>query len=279
MRLKSLMPLSISILLISIVVLIYNYFQTGDFFLKDIDLKGGTSITIETNNPINSKELELKINEKFGSAIIASLKTSTGYGAKIEVEKNVNSDEVISTVKSLGINVISFSVESIGSSLGEIFFQQLVYVLIVAFVLMSIVIFLIYRNPISSFGIVFAVLGNTLTTLAFTSLLGIKISFAGLAGLLMLIGYTVDTNIVLTNKVVRTTPEVFSSQYKKAFVTGVTLIATITLTMLAVFFLSTSKLLTNISSILIIGFLTDLPYTWIFNAAVLEWWIKRKYKV
>jgi preprotein translocase subunit SecF len=275
---RQLISLPITLFILSVAILLYNFYTTGEFFLRDIDLKGGTLITIETSKPVDTKLLENRLSKEYGSVLISSLKTSTGYGANIEVSENVNADNVISSIKNLGVDVISFSVESIGSSLGELFFSQLVYVLTVGFVLMSIVIFIIYRNPVSSFAIVFASLSNILATLAFTSLIGIKISFAGLAGLLMLIAYTVDTNIVLTSKVIRSDPEEFPKKYKRAFITGITLIITITITMIVVYFLSTSKLLTNIASILVIGFITDLPFTWIFNANVLEWWIRRKYK-
>src|SRR3972149_4939134 len=116
---------------------------------------------------------------------------------------------------------------------------------------MSIVIYFIYRNFVSSFGIVLASFANIVTTLAMTSLLGIRISFAGFAGLLMLIAYTVDTNIVLTTKVLKSTPAEFKKQYKKALITGVTLIATIALTMFIVQLISTSTLLVNIAQVLV----------------------------
>jgi len=264
------------IFLISIVILIYNFSSTGDFILRDIDLKGGTLISIETVAPVDSVIIENFLIEKYGSALVSSIQTATGYGVDIQVERDVNVDEIIKSVKGLGIQVKSFSSESIGSFLGNLFFEQVVYILAVGFTLMSIVIFLVYRSPVTSFGIVFASLANILTTLAITSLLGIKISFAGFAALLMLIAYTVDTNIVLTNKVLKSLPENFKSQYRKALSTGLTLIVTITLTMLAVLLLSPSKLLVNVSQILIVGFIFDLPYTWVFNSAVLEWWVNRK---
>ncbi len=278
MQLKKLIPIPIILLALSVFIISHNYVTTKDFIIRDIDLKGGTLITIDTDKQFDTKFLENELSKRFGSVIISSLKSSTGYGLSIQLEANVNSTDVLNHVKNLGINVKEFSVESIGSSFGEALFSQLMLILTISFALMSFIIFIIYRNLISSLAMVFAVLGNIITTLAITSFLGIKISFAGLAGLLMLIGYSVDTNILLTHKVSRSTKEEFYKNYKKAFITGVTLISTITLTMLAIYFLSTSKLLTNIASILIIGFLSDLPYTWIFNAAILELWVYRRFE-
>jgi len=269
----------IIIFFLSLAVLVYNFLKTGDFILRDIDLKGGTLIIIETPNLLDTTEVEQTLLDKYGSIFISNIQATTGYGIEIQVEKEVNVNDIITELKNLGIVVNSFSSESIGSFLGNLFFEQVVYILSVGFLLMSVIIFIIYKNPITSFGIVFASLANILTTLAITSLLGIKISFAGFAALLMLIAYTVDTNIVLTTRVLKTTPENYRSQYRKALSTGITLISTITLTMLVVLLLTPSKLLLNVSQVLVIGFIFDLPYTWIFNSAMLEWWINRRYRL
>lgn len=270
----------IVIFLISLAILVNNFIRTGDFILRDLDLKGGTVIDIETPSPISdTTTVERMLSEKYGSAFVSNVRATAGYGIEVQVDKDVNVNDVVKNLKSSGVVINSFSSESIGSFLGNLFFEQVVSILFVGFVFMSIVIFMIYRSPITSFGIVFASLANILTTLAITSLLGIKISFAGFAALLMLIAYTVDTNIVLTNRVLRSTPENFRHQYKKALSTGLTLIATITFTMLVILLFSPSKLLQNVSQILIVGFLFDLPYTWIFNSSMLKWWIESRHRL
>lgn len=277
-ELRYLIFIPIALFAFSAGVLFWNYTQTGDFIIKDVDLKGGTLVTVNSPEPIDVKLVESKIAENFESAIVSGLRTSTGYGVSIQVENGTRASEIVDIVKETGVEVTDFSEETIGPTLGNIFFEQVRNTLIIAFIMMSVVIFVIYRNIISSFGIVFASLANILTTLALTSLLGIEISFAGFAGLLMLIAFTVDTNIVLTSKVVAHGTENFRTRYNKALVTGVTLIATITATMFVVLFLSTSKLLINIAEVLVIGFLSDLVYTWILNAGLLEISFKRKMK-
>ena len=278
-KLKKLLPIPIILFLFSVSVLFVNYFRTGDFILRDVDLKGGTLVTIESSVPIDAKNLEKILEQKYGSVFLSSLRTTTGYGVSVEVSENVDATDVINDIQASGVSVVSHTVETIGPQLGNLFLIQIRNILIIAFVLMSVVIFIVYRNFISSIGIVFASLANIITTLAITSLLGIKISFAGFAGLLMLIAYTVDTNIVLTSKILGMGTEDFRSRYKKALTTGATLIATITITMFLILLLSSSKLLVNIGEILVVGFLSDLPYTWIFNASLLEMWFGRRQKL
>ena len=274
--LRKLLPIPIIIFAIAVSILLWNFIRTGDFVLLDVDLKGGTLVTIETDVPVDTILIEDHLGVKYGSVIASGLRTSTGFGANIEIPAAANATELISDLAGLGIVTKAFSIESVGPALGSLFLQQVRDVLIAAFILMSIVIFIVYRKLVSSFAIVFAALSNILTTLAVTSLLGIKISFAGFAGLLMLIAYTVDTNIVLTTKVLHTTPEEFKRKYRLALITGLTLIATISITMSSVLLLSTSKLLVNVAEVLVVGFVSDLPFTWVLNAGLLESYVNRR---
>lgn len=276
LQLKHLMFVPIALFALSAGILFWNYTQTGDFIIKDVDLKGGTLVTINSPEQIDARMLEERIVQEFGSGIVSGLRTSTGYGATIQIEEGTPASEVVAIAEETGIEVTDYTEETIGPALGNLFFEQVRNTLIIAFVLMSVVIFVIYRNVVSSFGIVFATMANIITTLAITSVLGIQISFAGFAGLLMLIAFTVDTNIVLTSKVVAKGIEGFRARYNKAFVTGVTIVATIAATMAVVLLLSTSKLLVNIAQVLVIGFLADLVYTWILNARLLEIYFNRK---
>lgn len=273
---KKLLAIPVVVFIFSISVLLYNFYHTGNFFLLSIDLRGGTLITLQSNSPINTNLIQSTLGTKYGSILVSGLTTTNGYGANIEVGANQDTTSILSALSGAGIPTTSVTIESVGPELGSLFLQQVTNVLAVAFVLMSIVIFIVYRRLVSSFAIVFAALSNILTTLAVSSLLGIEISFAGFAGLLMLIAYTVDTNIVLTTKVLRTTPEEFKKKYRLALTTGLTLIATITITMTAVVFLSASTLLVNVAQVLVIGFLSDLPFTWIMNAGLLEMHVYRR---
>jgi preprotein translocase subunit SecF len=275
---KKLMFVPIAILAFSAFVILSNKASTGEYIVKDVDLKGGTLITLDTQSPVDARAIEDSLSEKYGSAFVSGLRTSTGYGAKIEIDQSVDAEAVVEDVKSMGVDVTNFSIESIKPALGALFFDQMVKILLVAFGLMSAVIFMIYRNAVSSFGIIFSTGANMVSAIAIANFLGIPMSFAGFAGLLMLIAFTTDTNIVLTTKVLGTGTEDFKKRYRKALITGLTMSLTITAAMLIVPFFTTSKLLINIANILVIGFLVDLIYTWIFNAGLLKMWHERRYK-
>ena len=276
MKLKNLIFIPIILLVFSIFILYQNKQAEGSWIKKDIDLKGGVLVTIESSQKIDAKQVESILAQKYGSVIVSSLRTSTGYGATIEADISVQLEDIIDTLKESNIPINSYSAEIIGPALGEAFFNQVRNVLIIGFGLMAIMIFFVYKNPIPSFSMVFAVAGDILAALAITSLFGVEIGFAGFVSLLMFIAYAVDTNIVLTSSVLKIKKEDFKKEYKRSFKTGLTMTSAVVLTMSVVLILSTSKLLTNIASVLLVGFLADIIFTWIFNAGLLQYYIERR---
>lgn len=276
MKLKNFIFIPIILLVFSIFILYQNKQAEGSWIKKDIDLKGGVLVTIESSQKIDAKQVESILTQKYGSVIVSSLRTSTGHGATIEADISVKLEDIIDTLKESNIPINSYSAEIIGPALGEAFFNQVRNVLIIGFCLMAVMIFFVYKNPIPSFSMVFAVAGDILAALAITSLFGVEIGFAGFVSLLMFIAYAVDTNIVLTSSVLKIRKEDFEKEYKRAFKTGLTMTSAVVLTMSVVLILSTSKLLTNIASVLLVGFLADIIFTWIFNAGLLQYYIERR---
>lgn len=270
MKIKKLIFLPILLFLLSVFALYQNKQNEDSFIKKDIDLKGGILITIESDQKLDAKQIETILSDKYGSVIISSLRTTSGYGATIEMEHGTEVEDVINILENSGVIINSYSVEIIGPSLGILFFNQVRNVLIIGFILMAIMIFFIYKNPVPSISMVFAVGGDIIAALALTSLFGISIGFAGFVSLLMFIAYAVDTNIVLTSSVIDVKKEDFEKEYKRALKTGMTITSAIMLTMIVVLFLSSSKLLTNIASVLLAGFFADVIFTWIMNAGILE---------
>ena len=276
MKIKNLIFIPIILFIFSVFILYQNKQNEGSWIKKDIDLRGGLLVTIESSQKIDAKQIENILTQKYGSVIVSSLRTSTGYGATIEADISVQLEDIINTLKESNISINSYSAEVIGPSLGKEFFNQVRNILIIGFCLMAIMIFFVYKNPLPSFSMVFAVAGDILAALAITSLFGVEIGFAGFVSLLMFIAYAVDTNIVLTSSVLKIKKEEFKQEYKNALKTGLTMTSSVILTMAVVLILSTSKLLTNIASVLLVGFAADIIFTWIFNAGLLQYYIERR---
>ncbi len=79
--------------------------------------------------------------------------------------------------------------------------MQAVIAVIIAFIGMAATVFIIFRNPVPSAAIVMAAFSDIVVAMALMNVFGVELTFGTLAALLMLIGYSVDTDILLTTKV------------------------------------------------------------------------------
>jgi preprotein translocase subunit SecF len=270
LKLAKLLPIPLILLAISLFGIYQVYSKTGDFFLKDVDLKGGTSITLIFNKSVDMKELESILKQKIDNFILSSSKTSEGFtSVKILAEKNIQAQEVISLLNLRNLYPIEYSVQFVGPELGSMFFSQVATLLAIAYILLFITNLFIYKNPVIGFTIILSSLANIIAVFGIMNLLNQKISFAGFSSMLMLIAFAIDTNVILATKVLSREEE-FYEQYKKGLITGATINAGLIISMLIVLFLTNSSFLINIAKIQIIGFIADLINTWILNAALIE---------
>ena len=239
----------------------------------DIDLRGGTQISFESDSPLDEQNIENILSQFDANVRIA--RGISIYTALIEVSSDVNSDEVIDVLKNNGYSA-DFSVSSITPSLGESFFQQAQLILAFAFLFMAITVFIIFRVGLPSFYVVLASFADIVETLAISQFLGIKLSLATFAALLLLIGYSVDTDILLTSRVLRTAEGDIKSKIKGAMKTGLTMIGATAAALLALFVISASSVITQIASVLLIGLVLDVFNTWVTNANLLRWYVERR---
>ena len=199
---KLLLIVPMAFLIVSIGALINQYNTTGDFFLKSIDLKGGTIITVNTNASLDREMVESTLSG-VGSFNVRETRSLEGYGTIIQTGSEVDTDDVLSTLEASGIDVSDVSIESIGPSLGASFWVQAQLGMITAFIFMGIIVFFIFRTFVPSFAVIISAVADILMTLGFMQILGIELSLAGFAAILMLIGYSVDTDIMLTHRLLK----------------------------------------------------------------------------
>jgi len=270
-RIARLLPIPLAMLVISLFGIYQVYSRSGNIFLRDIDLKGGTSLTLIFNTSIDITDLEQVLKQKIDNFIISVSKTSEGFtSVNVLTEKSIEVNETISLLNSKGFYPAEYSIQFVGPELGSAFFSQVASLLIIAYVLLFIVNLFIYKNPIVGFTIILSSLTNIVVVFGIMNLLNQKISFAGFSSLLMLIAFAIDTNVILATKVLFAPKEEFYEQYKKSLITGITINANLVISMLIVLYLTNSSFLINIAQIQIIGFLADIVNTWILNASLIE---------
>ena len=165
-----------------------------------------------------------------------------------------------------------------GSSLGENFFKQTSIALVIAFLLMGLVVLIYFRTIIPSLAVILSAASDIVITLAIVNLLGMKLSTAGIAGFLLLIGYSVDTDILLTTKVLKTKTGNIMDKVMVAMKTGLKMSITTIFAVIAALMFSLSVEIKQIMTIVLIGLLIDLINTWIQNVGLLRWYLEKKSK-
>ncbi len=261
----------------------FVFYQThGDFIYKDTSLTGGTTVTIsESLNIVNlEKAIEGKL-EEINIREIYDLITSEQKAVIIETKsEGVYTKEILEDYLGYELTTENSSFEFTGSTLSESFYKQLLIAILVAFLFMAIVVFIIFRTFVPSSAVIISALADILMTLVLVNILGIKMSTAGIVAFLMLIGYSVDTDILLTTRILKRSDGSLNERIFGAFKTGITM----TLTSLLAFSIalllvkSFSIVLAQILTILVIGLGFDILNTWITNVSILKWYVNKKKK-
>jgi preprotein translocase subunit SecF len=264
------------ILLAGAALLVMNFTQTGEWFQRSIELRGGTLVSITTDSPTDLAVLESELSGQFGDVIVRELRSFSGYGLTVQADAGVDVDSLKSALGDLGVDTSDMSIETVGSSLGESFWQQAQLSIIAAFILMGMIVFIIFRTFVPSVAVIMAALSDIIVTLALMQVFSIEISMASFAALLMLIGYSIDTDILLTTRVIKNREGSLQERTWGAFKTGMTMTLTTLSVMAAVILTTTSAVLFAIASVLFLGLAVDIINTWLMNASIIRWYAERK---
>ncbi len=268
------------LLLVSLIYLGIFYSQNGDLINRYVSLKGGTTITLLGG--IDSAEIEAIVSEKIPDAGFRSLSDlRTGKNIALVIESAMDPEEMkIIVEEAVGYELTdeNSSIEFTGPTLSANFYKQLIIALIISFILMSIVIFIMFRTFIPSVAVIFAAFSDIVMPLALIDYLGIKISAAGIAAFLMLVGYSVDTDILLTTRALKKAEGTLNMRIYGAFKTGIFMTTTALAAVLPAFFVVTGlpDSFRQIFLILSLGLGADIINTWFTNTGIIKWYCDRK---
>ncbi|MBI3190909.1 hypothetical protein HYZ41_04380 [archaeon] len=266
---KLLMWATIAFLLLSVGLLVNNTMTTGSFLKKDIDLSGGKTITVQ----VDSVDIS-KIKEAFP---YANIRLTTGVTNNLIIEIPFDRDEM-DVIEKLP-SVVKFygepGLRTVGPALGDIFFQQAMTAMIVAFILMAITVFILFRSFVPSLIVLLAAATDIIGTMGVLAIIDAQLSLPIIGALLALIGYSVGTDILLTAELLKNKHENYSEGVVKAAKTGITLTGTALVALICMFFISGSSVIQQIALVMFIGLVIDIPATWITNAGVLRLWLER----
>lgn len=265
---KQLVIIPLVILAISLVLLVLNMAATGMPVTPGIDFSGGTAVTIFS---ADSRE---QIQSTFA-----------GYPL-IDVSEGVNDGKFLKfgsmdDVQYKDLTTLIYqkypdaSINQIGETFGKTLQSQAVLAIIFSFIGMAVVIFIAFRTFVPAVAVVLSAFADMAMTAAAMNVVGISLSLGTVAALLILIGYSVDSDILLTNRVLKRQGNL-NDKLKGAFNTGIIMTTTTLAAIGAMFVVSwfgSVQILTEISAVLLIGLVFDVMNTWLTNVGILKWYV------
>lgn len=277
---KVLLAVAVIISLACLAVIITNYATTGELFKKGVSLKGGSVITVQLYSPPPVAEMQSSLRGLTSEDLsVRKFSSATGTALGVIVETSLQNVSSIVAYVEDNYQVETINVETVGPQLGESFFRQLIIAVIIAFALMAAVIFAYFRSPLPSSYVILSAVVDILFPLAMVILLDIRVSAAGIAAFLMLIGYSVDTDILLTTRVLKRTGGSVSERIYSAFSTGTIMTLTAMAATGIAYITTPSEILKQITMILFFGLVADLWSTWMQNAGLLKLYVEKKERV
>lgn len=277
---KLLMILPVLLLVLALMQIGVQYSTSGDFVNKGISLKGGSTITITKELSISPSELEESLQQQFPGITVRTL-SSAGKTTGLAVDSALQDAKEIGALvsaltDSFGLQKADYSVEVVGSSLGDNFFKQMLIALVFSFLLMGLMVILYFRVFITSLMVILAAFCDIVITLAIFNLTGMKLHPAGIAAFLMLIGYSVDGEVVISSRLIKRNDGTELERIYGALKTGWTMTQTTLVAVIVALIFVQSEIVKQIMLILLIGLVVDTIVTWIQNVGILRWHLEKK---
>jgi preprotein translocase subunit SecF len=268
-------------------------FPESDITLREIsDLGKQQGITIEAITPDNSRESL----DTLAQQIYAALPEIPTVAARASTEitgPSLGESFFKQTLKAVLIAFVSMGlvvflyfgdklqhkIETTTLSIAEaafIWYADGPIMIILAVLGAAALLFLYIKYSIPSTAVILAAFSTITFTIAVVDLMEMRISTAGIAAFLMLIGYSVDTDILLSTRVLKSSVGTVYERIVGTIKTGVTMTGTTFVACLIALIFAQSAVIREIMTIIAIGIIADVFYTWVQNSGILRMYLESK---
>lgn len=247
----------------------YSYTQDGEFVSKGMDFEGGAEIQVQVTDDTTTDQIQQLFSQDYPDVNVRLL--GQEWMLIETTDTNVTRDEVESILSTNNIGYTGNpSINTQGGAVGEGFLREAQIGVIIAFLIMSSVVFIAFRLVVPSLAVIGSIVLNMLFAIAGMNILGIDLTLSSLAALLMLIGYSVDTDIILSTRVLREQSRELKVRVKDSITTGATMTIAAIVAFSILFVVSTSQTMNQLAAVILLGLVADLPATWTGNAIIMK---------
>lgn len=263
---RQLAAIPLVLLAIALLVIAGTFVVTGSPAHLGIDFTGGTELQIETT--ASSDEIEAAFDTE-----VDSVQPIRGQANEFIVTfQSDETAEIEAEATDAGFEVTSIATTS--AAFGADTQMQAILGVGIAFIAMSLLVAIIFRTFVPSVAIIASAFSDIMIPIALMNLFDIQLTLGTVAALLMLIGYSIDSDLLLNNHILRRRGDFYESTYR-AMRTGITMtttaiIAMIVMTLVAMWF--QIPLLPAVGIVLVFGLTADLMNTYLLNVSLLRWY-------
>ncbi|VVB99977.1 Protein-export membrane protein SecF [uncultured archaeon] len=224
-----------------------NLNSISDSLFALAGVKNASAAGIENLNTLNSQTLDAyrAVYNNYKDSISASINKYADYS--------------------------SLSVQSVSPALSAHFIDNAIRVSIFAAILSTIFVFIFFRTLVPSLAVITGAVSDVVIALGAMGLFGIPLTLASFAALLMLLGFSLDTDILLTMRMLKRSGDPRQKAFD-AMKTGLTMSATAFFSFLILYLVSLYthiSIYSEISMVALAGLFADMFATWGINAVTL----------
>ena len=254
------------IIFLGIGYILYKVFFVGKLFEESVSIKGGYIITIPKYNLTKQDYVSLlsSLNYEY------SIQETTDFFIIQTSNKNV-STFLNELEKRYGINTKSISIQEFNSSIGKYIFNQFYTLVTIAIFLVSTSIAIIYRKKEIFLTIFLSIVFDLLMVAIVLSLLQYPVSYMSLLGMLLIVGFAIDNNVVLATNMIKEREKSFAERAKMSLRVGILMeLFVIYLALAALIFVDVTEI-KEFALTLLIGNMADMIYYIFFNLSLFKY--------
>lgn len=276
--LKQMIIIPAIFLLLSLSILGYTFLTTGSPVELGVEFKGGTAIIFD------SAKTPDELKAEFQGYPVTQAREYGGQERKLVQFGTMTESVHEELTKKINSEYSNVEIKQMGEVVSKPLQEQAVRAIILSFLGMAIVVYIIFRTFVPSFAVVISAFADIAFAAAMMNVFGVVLSLGTVAGLLMLIGYSVDTDILLTTRLLKRKGEL-NDKIKGAMKTGLTMTMTTLAALVALYLVSSGSyiissftridIIRDISMVLIFGLIADIVNTWTTNLGILKWYMEK----
>jgi Preprotein translocase subunit SecF len=197
----------------------------------------------------------------------------------IESGKQINETLLINLLNqdyNIKLLPTDISIQQYSSLVGNLIFNQFLFFVILAMILAAFIIFIAFRASKITLNIISTILFDVVGLLSILSITKYPIGANGFIGMLMILGFAIDNNVVLSTNIVKEKDKPFIERVRMSFRVGMLMEVIALYTLLLLYFIVPEPSVDEFAFVLSIAIILDLLYYLIGNIPLYKYFEAKK---